>query len=140
MVLALAEIPLVMAQHSDIAEDFSPVEATVATIHAALETGRLTCVQLVQSYLQRIEAYDDQGPALNAIISVNPAALETAAEMDRLARENPAALGPLHCIPVILKDNYDTADMPTTGGALTLAQSVPLQDAFVVQKLRDAGA
>ena len=114
-------------------------ETTIATIHAAFVSGQLTCVQLVQAYLARIEAYDDEGPALNAILTVNPKALETAAEMDRLyAARSPAA--PLHCIPVILKDNYDTADMPTTGGSVTLARSFPIDDAFVVKQLREAGA
>ena len=88
----------------------------------------------------RIEAYDDRGPALNALITLNARALETAAELDRIAAANRSALRPLHCIPVIVKDNHDTADMPTTGGSLTLAASVPLRDAFVVRKLRDAGA
>jgi amidase len=112
-------------------------EATVASIHAALASGQLTCVQLVRGYLDRIEKYDDNGPALNAIITINPKALEVAAEMDRVPA---AARRPLHCIPTIVKDNYDTADMPTTGGSVTLAHSVPRDDAFVVQRLRQAGA
>ena len=119
---------------------FVPEEATISDIHAALGAGRVTCVQVVQAYLRRIEAYDDRGPALNALITLNARALETAAELDRIFAANRSALRPLHCIPVIVKDNYDTADMPTTGGSLTLAASVPLRDAFVVRKLRDAGA
>src|SRR5687767_1890003 len=90
-------------------------ELTVAQIHAALASGQLTCVALVQSYLDRIEAYDKRGPKLNAIITVNPHVLEQAAEMDR-RRAAGAPMGSLHCIPVVLKDNYGTADMPTTGG------------------------
>ena len=120
--------------------DFVPEEATISDIHAALRAGRITCVQVVQAYLRRIEAYDDRGPALNAIITVNRRALETAADLDQVHAASPSDLRPLHCIPVILKDNYDTADMPTTGGSLTLAASVPLRDGFVVRKLRDAGA
>ena len=116
---------------------FALEEATVAGIHAAFASGQLTCVQLVRGYLDRIEKYDDKGPALNAIISINPKALEVAAEMDRVPR---AARRPLHCIPAIVKDNYDTADMPTTGGSKTLAQSRPASDAFVVARLRQAGA
>jgi amidase len=119
---------------------FAPEEATVSGIHAALTAGDVTCVQVVEAYLRRIEAYDDRGPALNAIISINPAALDTGAELDRAQSASRAPLRPLHCIPVILKDNFDTADMPTTGGSVTLADSVPLRDAFVVRKLRDAGA
>ncbi len=82
---------------------------------------------------------DKQGPAINAIIRVNPQALDVAAEMDK-RRGAGAARPPLHCIPLILKDNYDTADMPTTGGSVTLAQSQPPDDAFVVKRLRAAGA
>ena len=66
--------------------------------------------------------------------------LETAAELDRVQTSSRAPLRPLHCIPIVLKDNYDTADMPTTGGSVTLASSIPLRDAFVVRKLREAGA
>ena len=99
----------------------------------------MKCVQVIQSYLNRIEAYDHRGPALNSIITVNPHALDTAAEMDRLDTVT-VRQRPLHCIPVILKDNYDTADMPTTGGSLTLAKLVPAADGFVVKRLRQAGA
>jgi amidase len=118
---------------------FGYEEATIATIHEALIAGRLTCQQLTRAYLDRIEAYDHKGPSLNAIITVNPRALDAAAAMDRIDRAT-VARQPLHCIPVILKDNYDTTDMPTTGGSLTLAKSVPPRDGFVVRKLRDAGA
>src|SRR5215471_8178544 len=99
---------------------FVPEEATITSIHAALSARTVTCVQMIQSYLNRIEAYDHRGPVLNSIITVNPHALETAAEMDRLDTAT-VHQRPLHCIPVILKDNYDTAEMPTTGGSLTLA-------------------
>lgn len=119
---------------------FVPEEATISDIHAALGAGRITCVQVVQAYLLRIQAYDDRGPALNAIITVNPRALDTAADLDRVHAASRSALRPLHCVPVIVKDNYDTADMPTTGGSRTLAASVPLRDGFVVRRLRDAGA
>jgi amidase len=119
---------------------FVPEEATISGIHAALAARTVTCVQVVQAYLRRIEAYDDRGPTLKAIIAINPAALDTAATLDRIGNAGGASLRPLHCIPVILKDNFDTADMPTTGGSITLASSVPLRDAFVVRKLREAGA
>jgi Asp-tRNA(Asn)/Glu-tRNA(Gln) amidotransferase A subunit family amidase len=114
-------------------------EASVRTIHRALDTKQATCVQVVQHYLDRIDAYDDRGPAVNAIITVNPRALETAADMDRLDR---AARDrrPLHCIPVVLKDNFHTADMPTTGGSVTFKNLQTPGDGFVVKKLRDAGA
>lgn len=119
---------------------FVAEEATISGILGALASKDVTCVQVVQAHLRRIEAYDDRGPALNALISINPAALETAAELDRVQASSPGPLRPLHCIPVILKDNYDTADMPTTGGSVTFASSIPLKDAFVVRKLREAGA
>src|SRR2546426_7430577 len=136
MVVALA---LLVAGRLAAQQDFTPEEATISATHAAFAAGKTTCVELVRAYLNRIEAYDHRGAALNAIITINPKALETAAEMDRLAAADKLR-SPLHCIPVILKDNYDTADMPTTGGSLTLAESVPLRDAFVVKKLREAGA
>src|SRR5207244_6345665 len=121
-------------------QNFVPEEATISAAHTAFAAGKITCVQLVRAYLNRIEAYDHRGPALNAIITINPKALEQAAEMDRLEPAIKLTLRPLHCIPIVLKDNYDTADMPTTGGSLTLAESVPPRDAFVVKKLREAGA
>jgi Asp-tRNA(Asn)/Glu-tRNA(Gln) amidotransferase A subunit family amidase len=141
-VIALATMPERVSVQSQATRTpaFIPEEATVSGIHAALAAGTVTCVQVVQAHLRRIEAYDDRGPALKAIISVNPAALETAAALDRLGHADAASVRPLHCIPVILKDNFDTADMPTTGGSVTLAKSVPLRDAFVVRKLREAGA
>ena len=115
-------------------------EATITDIHAAFASGTLTCRQLVAAYLARIEAYDDDGPVLNAILTVNDRALDRAAEMDARRTEDPGAVGPLHCVPVVLKDNYDTADLPTTGGSTILAESVPVDDAFVVERLRRAGA
>jgi Asp-tRNA(Asn)/Glu-tRNA(Gln) amidotransferase A subunit family amidase len=102
-------------------------------------TGRITARALVERYLERIEAYDKQGPALNAIIVSNPNALARADELDaELARTG--LTGPLHGIPIIVKDNYDTHDLPTTAGSLSLKGSVPPDDAFQVRKLREAGA
>jgi amidase len=115
-------------------------EATIAGIHAAFKAGQLTCTQLVGLYLDRIDAYNLQGPALRAIIAVNPKALATAAEMDRSYRENAAGAGPLHCVPTILKDNFNTFDMPTTGGNISMKNSVPPADAFTVARIRKAGA
>ncbi len=114
-------------------------EASVRSIHAAIDAKKVTCAQVVRHYLDRIEAYDDRGPVVNAIITVNPRAIETAEQLDRLF---PAGRygHPLYCIPVVLKDNFHTADMPTTGGSLTFAKMQTPQDGFVVKKLRDAGA
>ncbi len=114
-------------------------EASVGGIHFALDSGKVTCVQVVRHYLDRIEAYDDRGPRLQAIITVSPRALATAAEMDRLDADT-RRRRPLHCIPVVLKDNFHTADMPTTGGSITFEKLQTPDDGFVVTKLREAGA
>ena len=114
-------------------------EATIADIHAALKARQITCRQLVQMYLDRIEAYDKKGPALNAIVMVNPNALVTADTLDTRQAQS-GFVGPLHCIPIIVKDNYDTVDMPTSAGSLSLKGSIPTKDAYQVKKLREAGA
>lgn len=116
-----------------------PDEASVRSLHAAFEARTLTCAQVVKHYLDRIDAYDDRGPALNAIITVNPRAPQTAAEMDRLDAAA-RARRPLHCVPVILKDNFHTAGMPTTGGSKTFATMQTPDDGFAVKRLREAGA
>ena len=114
-------------------------EATVADIEAAFEAGALSCPALVRMYLDRIAAYDDAGPLLNSIITVNPRALEIARELeDERAARGPR--GPLHCIPVLLKDNIDTADMPTTNGTVILRDAMAPDDARVTRALREAGA
>jgi Asp-tRNA(Asn)/Glu-tRNA(Gln) amidotransferase A subunit family amidase len=115
-------------------------EATIATIRAAFASGQLTCAQLTRLYRDRIDAYNLKGPSLHAIITVNPRAMETAADMDRQYRANPAGVGTLHCIPLVLKDNFNTADMPTTAGNVSMKDSRPAADAFTVAKLRRAGA
>ncbi|MBK8060599.1 MAG: hypothetical protein IPK33_22730 [Gemmatimonadetes bacterium] len=115
---------------------FSVVEATIPEMRAALASGRITSRQLVQQYLTRIALYEDR---LNAIISMNPNALAEADARDR-ERAQGKALGPLHGIPVALKDNINTVDMPTTGGALAFADLYPPYDATLTKNLRDAGA
>ena len=112
---------------------------TIADINTAFDSGKLTSEQLVQLSLARIKAYDRQGPMLHAIITLNPKALETARALDA-ERKATGKRSPLHGIPVVLKDNFDTFDMPTTGGSVLLEGSIPPADAFVVKKLRDAGA
>ncbi len=114
-------------------------QATIADINAAFDAGSLTSERLVELYLARIEAYDDRGPALNAVLALNPRALETARALDAERRER-GARSPLHGIPVVLKDNVDTGDLPTTAGSLLLKGSIPPDDAFIVRKLREAGA
>ena len=114
-------------------------ETTIAQIHAAFRDGSATCRALVEQYLKRIDAYDKNGPALNAIVMINPDALKTADALDRrFAQSGP--VGPMHCIPVIVKDNYETVDMPTTAGSLSLKGMLTGKDAFLVKRLRDAGA
>lgn len=121
------------------AEPFEVWEASIPELQAALESGRATSVDLVDAYLARIAAYDRAGPRLNAIIRVHPGAREQARRLDRERAEG-RVRGPLHGIPILLKDNYDTFDMPTAASTLALAGSVPPDDAFQVRKLREAGA
>src|SRR6185295_4310130 len=118
---------------------FTLDETTIADIHAAFRTGSLTCRSLVEQYLKRIDADDKQGAALNAIVMVNPQALEAADDLDRRFRQSGQATA-LHCVPVIVKDNFETADMPTTAGSLSLKDMMTGRDAFVVKRLRAAGA
>lgn len=114
-------------------------DATVADLQAAMTRGTLTSEKLIQLSLARIKAYDDAGPKLNALILVNPSAVEEARKLDA-ERKAKGPRGPLHGVPVILKDNHDTYDMPTTGGSVFLEGSIPPDDAFIVKKLREAGA
>lgn len=121
------------------ARPFDVVEASIADVHAALKSGAITCHALVQDYLDRIAAYDKNGPAINAIIMVNPHALTVADSLDGVTARG-GATGPLQCIPVIVKDNYDTKGLQTTGGSLAFKGFAPDHDAFVVARLRAAGA
>ena len=114
-------------------------EATIADIHRAMQQGILSCRSLTEMYLKRIEEFDQKGPALNAVILVNPRALEIADEMDA-ALKTKGLVGPLHGIPLLLKDNVDTGDMDTTGGSLSLKGFRPDDDAFITRKLKEAGA
>lgn len=122
-----------------VAESFDLSSATIAEINAAIDAGALTSERLVELSLARISAYDDAGPRLNSILLLNPNAVDIARALDaeRIAE---GRRSPLHGIPVVLKDNIDTADMPTTAGSFMLKDSIPPDDAFLVQQLRDAGA
>lgn len=113
--------------------------ASIADINRAMERGEITSEALVQQFLRRIEAYDNAGPQINAVLQLNPSALADARAMDE-ERKVSGPRSPLHGIPVALKDNIDTSDLPTTAGSFILAGSVPPDDAFLVQRLRDAGA
>jgi amidase len=118
---------------------FDIEETTIAGIHSAFKAKTLTCRALVQQYLDRIESIDKKGPAINAIILTNPKALSTADSLDRrFAREGP--VGPLHCVPMIVKDNFETSDLQTTAGSLALKGWGPTRDATQVARVRGAGA
>lgn len=123
-----------------VAASFSLQEASVSSINEAFNSGVINAKKLVQLYLNRINAYDLPGGLnLNSVISLNPNALSEAAALD-IERATTGARSLLHGIPILLKDNIDTFDLPTTGGSVALRGSVPSDDAFVVKQLRDAGA
>ena len=118
---------------------FDVMEQSIPQLAASLDAGEVTSRELVEGYLARIKAYDQRGPALNAMLFINPDAAMIAADLDA-ERAAGQVRGLLHGIPVVVKDNYDTADMPTTAGAIGLATSMPPDDAFQVRQLREAGA
>lgn len=120
-------------------QGFDVMEATIEGIHDAYHSGRLTSRQLTQLYLDRIEAYDKKGPQINSIITINPKALEDADRLDAAFRSS-GLVGPLHGIPLILKDQIDAQGMPTTLGSVLLKDYFPDKDAFAVGKLKEAGA
>src|SRR6185503_4208570 len=128
-----------IAQAPQRAQPFQVVEASIADIHAAFKSGALTARQLTQAYLDRIEAYDKNGPKINSVISVNPRALEDAGKLDAAYKAS-GFVGPLHGIPILVKDEIDTAGMATTMGTLVMKDYRPVKDAFVVDRLRKAGA
>lgn len=121
------------------AQQFEVMETTIAKVHAAFGAGQLTCRALVQAYLDRIAAYDQAGPALNAVQNLNPRALATADSLDAVWRAR-APRGPLHCVPVLLKDQVETRGMPTTYGSILFRDFVPKRDATIVRRLEAAGA
>jgi Asp-tRNA(Asn)/Glu-tRNA(Gln) amidotransferase A subunit family amidase len=130
---------LVLVQGIQTLTPFQIEEATIDQIHGALKTGTLTCRGLVQQYLRRIEAYDKNGPAINAIVVVNPEALAQADDLDtRYKRSGP--VGPLHCVPTIVKDNFETIGLQSAAGSLALQGFVSTKDAFQVGRIKEAGA
>src|SRR5690606_2123835 len=136
----IAAASLAAISLSSHASSFTLEEATVDSVHAAFKSGEMTCTKLVEGYLSRIEAYDRQGPALKAVLTINPKALDQAREMDAAYSKDPGSVGSLHCIPVLLKDNFDTFDMPTSSGNVAMKDSQPKDDAFAVAQMRKAGA
>lgn len=137
--LAAAAIAPLALRAQRPASRFTIEETSIAAVHRAFNAKSLSCRGLVQQYLARIEAYDKRGPAINALVTVNPAALAVADSLDRrFAREG--VTGPLHCIPMIVKDNFETRDLQTTAGSLSLAGWIPTRDATMVARIRAAGA
>lgn len=137
--LAFAALTSALAVPGTRAATIELTTATIAELKTALASGAITSEQLTRLYLARIAAYDQAGPKLNAIIHLNAKALETARALDA-ERKAKGPRSALHGIPVLIKDNFDTADMPTTGGAIGFKDAIPAYDAFMVKKLRDAGA
>jgi amidase len=126
--------------NADTQDDFELSEATVQQLQDKMKSGELTSKKITQLYLDRIQAIDKSGPKLNSVIEVNPDALQLAEALDQ-ERKNGKVRGPLHGIPVLIKDNIDTKDkMATSAGALALAENKASKDAFVAAKLREAGA
>src|SRR5580704_538987 len=120
-------------------QPFQLDEITIAQVQTAFRDGSVTCRALVEQYLARIDADDKRGASLNAIIMTNPDALTDADDLDRRFGQS-GPVGPLHCVPVIVKDNFETKDMPTSAGSLSLQGMMTGKDATVVRRLRDAGA
>jgi amidase len=127
----------VLAQR--VPRSFSVEETTIAQIHAAMRARRLTCRALVDAYLKRIDAYDKRGPAINALVVINPNATKEADELDRRFAQG-GLTGPLHCIPAIVKDNFETIGLQSADGSLSLQGFISNKDAFQVRKLKEAGA
>jgi amidase len=120
-------------------EAFHLLETTIEDIHGAFQSKRISCRELVNLYLKRIEAYDKTGPRLNAIQTINSHALQEAERLDA-AYASSGPVGPLHCIPVLLKDQVETSDMPTTYGSAIFREFVPRRDATITTKMKKAGA
>ena len=116
-------------------------EITVEELQNGMKSGKFTSHSITEKYLQRIEEIDKHGPAINSVIEINPDALAIAKALDRERKDKGTSRGPLHGIPILIKDNIDTGDrMMTTAGSLALLGSTPSQDSFVAKKLREAGA
>ena len=122
------------------AKSFVLEEATIDQIHAAYQAKTLTCVELVQAYLDRIAAYDQTGPVLNAFVALNPEALKEAAALDAALQKSDKLSGPLHGIPIAVKDQAESKGIPTSFGSIAIKGYVPKEDSTLVAKLKEAGA
>lgn len=139
LIAAALAVTFVSAQQAPPAAPFRVEETTIAQIHDAMKAGRLTCRALVDAYLKRIDAYDKNGPAINAIVQINPDAQTQADDLDRRYAQA-GFVGPLHCVPAIVKDNFETIGLQSAAGSLSLKGFVSNKDAFEVKRIKDAGA
>jgi amidase len=126
-------------RNPDVSRPFEVVETTIDEVQSSLREGRVTCRALVEAYLARIRTYDKNGPALNAVQTINPRALEQADRLDATFKAS-GPVGRLHCVPVLVKDQIDTMDMPTSHGFIGFKDFVPAADATIVTRLKTAGA
>lgn len=131
---------LLGASRASAQRPFHVEETTIADIHAAMRAGTLTCHALVKAYLDRIDALDKKGPDINAITVVNPDALTIADSLDRRYKASRQLVGPLHCVPMIVKDNMQTIGLQTAAGNIALKGYAPTKDAFQVARIKAAGA
>nr|WP_287166706.1 amidase family protein [Acinetobacter sp.] len=118
---------------------FEPLEATISDLHASLESKGSNCVNVVQSYLDRITAYDKQGPTLNSVISINPNILQEANELDEYYKKTGKFKGSLHCVPVLAKDNIDVINIANTAGSDALLDNIPQDDAYIIKNIKAQG-
>ncbi|MCA1742331.1 MAG: hypothetical protein LC630_07710, partial [Bacteroidales bacterium] len=133
--LAFASCKQQTGKSAPLTDHFTFEEFTIEQLQQGYANGDFTVTDVVQAYLDRIDAIDDSGPMLNAVLQINPDAMAIAAELDAELKEGKKR-GPMHGVPVLLKDNIDTHDaMETTAGSRALSGSHPLKDSFVAQKL-----
>jgi Asp-tRNA(Asn)/Glu-tRNA(Gln) amidotransferase A subunit family amidase len=132
-------LSLAAQQPPPAASVFRIEETTIRQVHDAMTTHRVTCRALVDAYLKRIDAYDKNGPGINAIVEVNPDAQKDAEQLDRRFAQG-GFVGPLHCVPAIVKDNFETIGLQSAGGSLSLKGFVSNKDAFQVKRIKAAGA
>ncbi len=142
LALGLVSAATLTAQQPSVppaAPPFRIEETSIAQIHDAMKGGRLTCRALVDGYLRRIHAYDKNGPGINALVVINPDAQKQADELDRRFAQ-PGPVGALHCVPAIVKDNFETIGLQSAAGSLSLKGFVSNKDAFQVKRIKEAGA
>lgn len=131
--------PTATAQNKVTPLPYSLTEGTIAQLHASIQTGGASCEQVVRGYLDRIEAYDKQGPTLNSVITINDKAINEAKRLDTYFKTTSKLIGPMHCVTVMAKDNIDTFDMPTSAASKALMNNQPESDAYILKKIREAG-